>query len=80
MKDSQWSNKEAEFKRNLDYVYIARGFKGNISDLLNVFNIRTVILDSSLSEKYRKYLIEDCIKMKIPFYEISEQGSYKILL
>ena len=75
-----WKDKIIDKRIELDYLYLSRGFKGNIHSLLRVFEIRHVILDASLSDRYRKYLIQECTNLKIPFRDISEQGSYIIFL
>ena len=75
-----WKDKTTDQRISLDYIYLCRGFKGNIHALLRVFEIHHVILDSSLTDRYRKYLIQECIELKIPFKDISEQGSHIIFL
>ena len=75
-----WKGKSAETKVELDYVYLCRGFQGNLQSLLHVFDVHQVILDASLSEGYREYLKKECMKLKIPYKDVSGQGSFRIFL
>lgn len=75
-----WSTCEASKRLSLDYAYICRGFKGNLSRLNELFAIRQVVLDTSLSEGYRKMLIKECQLLKISYTDLSSCGSYSIVL
>ena len=83
MKSDYWKNKvlkEGENPISLDYAYFCRGFKGDLKSLTGIFNIRKIILDPSLSKYYRNKIKKQCLELKIPFYEISKQASYRIVL
>ena len=75
-----WKDKSSDKKVKLDYIYLCRGFQGSIQSLLHVFDVHQVILDTSLSERYREFLIKECMKLKIPYKDVSRQGSYRIFL
>ena len=78
--DGRWKNCQASWRLPLDYVYICRGFKGNLSRLNDLFEMKQVILESSLSEGYREMLIKECQLLKISYTDLSVQGSYSIEL
>lgn len=78
--DGRWKNCQASWRLPLDYVYICRGFKGNLLRLNDLFEMKQVILDSSLSEGYREMLIKECQLLKISYTDLSVQGSYSIEL
>ena len=63
---------------NIDFLYLSRGFKGEITPLLDTFHFAKVILDSSLWPSERKKLIEECVKKSIPYHDLSEQGALTI--
>ena len=67
LKDTTWTHKQAQPKIPLDYVYLCRGFRGNLATLRRVFTIRHLILDVSLSTRYRRLLEQQCNEQKIPF-------------
>lgn len=79
MKSSRWKGKQAAPRLPLDYAYICRGFKGNITSLSRVFELKHVVLDLSLSDAYRLSLKEECKKLGIPCVEISSKGSWGIV-
>lgn len=81
MKSGYWKDKQALNRLSLDYIYICRGFKGNLKTLSRLFDIKKeVILDISLSETYRKALVHECQLLKISYRDISDKGSYVIPL
>ena len=80
LNDSRWKDKYAEKKIEIHCLYLCRGFKGNIRSLARVFHIHEIILDTSLTDRYREALSKQCKEMKIPFKALSAQGSYRIFL
>lgn len=80
MKSSRWKGKQAAGRMPLDYAYICRGFRGNVTSLSKIFLLRNVVLDTSLSDGYRLFLKEECEKLGIPCIEISSKGSWGIVL
>ena len=80
MKSGYWRDKESPTRLSLDYVYICRGFKGNLKSLGQLFEIKEIILDSSLSDTYREALVRECQLLKISYTDMSDKGSYAILL
>ena len=80
MKSDRWCNKESDYRLPLDYLYICRGFKGSMETLAGLFEIRFVVLDSSLSDYYREKLVRECQLLKISYTDLSVNGSCLILL
>ena len=78
--DGRWKTCESPYRLPLDYAYICKGFKGNLTHLNNLFVLRQVVLDASLSEGYRKMLIKECQLLKISYTDLSVRGSYSIEL
>ena len=79
LNDDRWRYKEADIPLTIDYAYISKGYKGNLSELSGVFSIRRVIIDSSLSTFYRERILTDCRKMGIP-YQLLEEGYIHVSL
>ncbi len=80
MKTDRWRNKVSDIRIPLDYVYICRGFKGNMMMLDKLFDIGNVVLDSSLSDYYRESLIRECQLLKISYIDLSVSGYCSIIL
>lgn len=80
MKTGRWRGKSSDVRLPLDYVYICRGFRGNLAELNRLFVVRRVIIDSSLSDGYREALIRECQLLKISYTDLSVSGSCSIIL
>lgn len=78
LNDYRWVRQRLKERLKVDYVWICRGFYGNLSKALSSFSVRTVVLDASLSEKYRQFYRMECERLQIPFHDISEKGAYKV--
>lgn len=78
--DDYWRHKQAKEPLPVDYLYVSRGYKGGIEELSTLFAIGTVVLDSSLSAFYRERIREDCTRLEIPCYDLSECGSRQFSL
>ncbi|MEG2514114.1 MAG: ComEC family competence protein, partial [Bacteroidaceae bacterium] len=64
----------------VDYLYISKGYKGRISYLTKLFNVKKVVLDSSLSPYRLSALKAECNSLAMDFISISEKGSLLIRL
>lgn len=80
LSDNRWRNKRADVPMPVDYLYVSRGYKGDIKELTPLFAIGTVVIDVSLSDYYRERIIGDCISIGIPYLSLSEKGYLRILL
>lgn len=78
--DARWQNKVSNHPLQIDYLYISKGYNGRIMDLTPLFNIRTVILDASLSDYRSNILREDCSRLIIPCISLKEKGALYIRL
>ena len=83
MKSPHWKDVRLTGKTKLatlDYVYISRGFSGSITGLSGLFDIKNVIIDETVNERYREFLKGECEKLNIKYTEKSSQASFRILL
>lgn len=78
--DGRWQDKKAAGLLDIDYLYLCRGFRGKIAPLQNLFRIKKVILDSSLSDYRLDRLREECKSLGLDYIDISAKGSYRIFL
>ncbi len=79
LNDNRWRFQVADAPMTIDYMYVSRGYKGDLSELSGLFNIRKVIVDSSLSPYYRDRILADCRKLQIP-YRMLEDGYIRVTL
>ncbi len=79
LNDDRWRHRVADAPLLIDYAYISKGYKGNLSELSGLFTIREVIIDSSLSPFYKDRILADCRKLQIP-YKLLEEGCVRVSL
>lgn len=80
VKNEAWKNKQCNPPIRADYVYVCRGFKGSLQNLLHVFQVGQLVLDSSLSDWRQERLRQESEELHIPCSKVSEKGSFKIHL
>ena len=73
-----WLERQLKSRLKMDYVWVCRGFYGRLSGALSSFSVRIVILDSSLSVKYRERYRKECEMLGLPFHDMAENGAYSI--
>ncbi len=72
--DSRWQRYVSDRPLAADYLLIQRGYRGEVSPLREVFQMRRVILDSSLDEAVRRRLQRECEALKIAVISLSGEG------
>lgn len=80
MTDGYWRNKSVENLLDIDYMYLCKGYKGKIAPLQKLFHIKKVVLDASLSDYKSKAYKEECESLGLDYIDMSEKGSFRILL
>lgn len=78
--DDRWRGKKAADVLELDYMYLCKGYKGKIAPLRKLFRMKCVVLDSSLGAWRSGMLKEECRSLGIEYIDMSEKGSFQILL
>lgn len=71
--DDRWGNKISGVPVSIDYLYVSHGYKGDMQELVSLFEVGTVVIDASLSEYYRERIISDCVRLGIPYLPLSEK-------
>lgn len=74
LNDDRWRGKTASRPLKLDYLYIAKGYRGGVAELTSLFQIGQVILDTSVSSYYKKRIREDCSLLHIPCRLLEEES------
>lgn len=78
--DNRWQNKQVNRLLDIDYMYLCRGYQGKITPLQKIFRIHTIILDASFGSYKLGLLKEECKRLGLDYIDISQKGSYRILL
>lgn len=80
LNDDRWKNYTSDAPIAIDYLYLSKGYKGDLKELIPLFSIGTVVLDASLSAYRQRKIIDDCTRMGISYLSLSEKGSVSICL
>lgn len=78
--DNRWRGKQASCRLDVDYLFIAKGYRGGLSELAPLFNVRQVVLDASISAYYRQRIQEDCNRLDIPCRLLEQESMYVVPL
>lgn len=78
--DNRWQNKSVDSTLSINYMYLCKGYNGDLEELLQLFSPSCIVLDASLSDYYRQRFKEECIKQSLHFISLSEEGSVRFLL
>lgn len=78
--DNFWNNKKAGKPLEVDYMYLCKGYKGKIAPLEKVFKMKRIVLDASLGAYRLENLKKECDTLHIDYIDMSEKGSFRILL
>lgn len=80
LSDNRWRNKWAAQPLSIDYLYLCKGYDGCLKELLELFTVRTVILDASLSDHRRQAYGKECRQLDLPFISLPDEGSVSFML
>lgn len=78
--DNRWRNKWAGQPLYIDYLYLCKGYDGQLEWLSGLFSFQTVILDASLSDYRREAFKKECRQLGVHFISLAEKGSVRFLL
>lgn len=77
--DNRWRYQKAKRPMKTDYLYISKGYKGKIEELLAVFDTNKVILDGSLSKWRKGHYKESCDSIGIPNISL-DNGYFRVFI
>ena len=78
--DDRWRGMTSACPLPIDYLYVSRGYRGDLRSLSSLFTIRRVVIDASLSPYYRERLIRECITGGISYVSLADRGAYRVAL
>lgn len=78
--DNRWKGRDADSILSIDYLYVSKGYRGDLSELKSLFSIHCVVLDASLSDYYTERIVHQCQESGIYYISLAEHGAYKVLL
>ena len=78
--DNRWDGMAAKERADVDYLYVCRGFTGDLQSLSRLFRPRRVVLDASLWDSDRRRHAAVCRALGWPVYDMREEGALRIPL
>ena len=76
--DDEFNNKQSDYKINIDYAVLTKGYKGSLKEINNLFNYDKIIISSSLSEFYKNRILSEADSLGIKTHDISKDGAFII--
>jgi competence protein ComEC len=74
-----WKNKETNDKYEIDNLILIKDNNHSLYSLTQLFSIRNVILDASLSVYTRQRLSKECQKLDIPCHDVTKSGAFSLI-
>lgn len=62
----------------LDYLFLCRGFKGDLNDLKRLFVFKKLVMDASLSASQQMRLAEQCKNSQTDYVSIEKNAVYAV--
>ena len=78
--DGRWGRLKSNVRADVDYLYVCRGFNGNLSHLARLFRPRCVVLDASLWASDRERCLQECRDLGWNCYDMRREGALKVAL
>ena len=78
--DDRWNSFSTDTPLVIDYLYICKGYKGELKELLNLFQAKQVVIDSTISSYWQAKFENECKQEGVRFYSLSDKGSARFLL
>jgi competence protein ComEC len=75
--DNRWLHRKSISPLPVDYLYLCKGYSGELARILSLFTPSCVVLDTSLSERRRQLLRVECKRQSVPVVLLSESGSVR---
>lgn len=72
--DGRWADWKSDTPFRVDYLYLAKGYSGRLSDLESLFVAGKVVVDASLPAYRRREILEDCLRLKLPYKVLEKDG------
>lgn len=74
-----WYKKETQDKFNVDNLILTHDSNFSLYSLTQLFNIKSVVLDASLSVYSRYRLAKECQKLNIPCHDVAQSGAFSLI-
>jgi len=76
LNDDKYKKKCINKLLGLDLLIVSKEFSGNLSELMELFNIKKVVFDSSVKGWRLNKMKAECENLKLSYYAVDSQGAY----
>lgn len=76
--NNEWNEYMSSDKLEIDYLHIEGNKSVSLYALTQIFDIKKIVLGSTLSKSSIKSLVSECEKLRIPYYDIQKNGTIRI--
>ena len=78
LSENKYKQLKAEKPFEVDVLILSEDKTFRIKDLNNVFRAKQIVLDSSIPQYVKNYLIRDCRNLGISVHDVSQDGAYSV--
>lgn len=79
MSSDIWRSNQIQKKYEIDNLVLIKDNDHSLYSLTQLFSIKNVILDASLSSFTRQRLSKECQKLNIPCYDVPKSGAFSLI-
>lgn len=79
IKENIWKEKIAKEKYEIDFLLLTQNNSLSLYSLLELFSVKNIIVDSSLSKQTRNRIVNESQILGIPCYDVSSNGAYRMI-
>ena len=72
--DQQWQNNKSLHSLHIDYLLVARTYRGSITELQSLFQIDKVVIDAALPDYRQVSIQQECDSLGLPYALLRERG------
>ena len=76
--ENRYKSKKSSQILPVDFLILASDNSFSMFELMNVFQPKMVVIDSSIAFYVANKLKNECEKLNVPFHDISESGAYSV--
>lgn len=76
--ENNYTSKVSNQILTVDYLILASDNSFSMSELIDIFHPKEVIIDSSIARYAANKLKNECEKLKLPFHDVSESGAFSV--
>jgi len=78
IRDEQFANNLPNQKLKVDYVILSNNVRMPLHKIMEMYQFKKIIIDSSNSNRTKNKFIDECANMNINFYSVPDNGAFQV--